>query len=308
MVRKWVVTAAVAAVALGLAGCSSDGGSASDFKLPKFARKDWTAAGLTTAKATTDAVVAAMPGQCADAAVSPFGDIAAAMEAVHSKVLPTAQMTCDVNDEVVEVTVFANRRDRDQFVADRSQGLCGLAKAQAVKYKSRLTFPGLRWAVGAGNVTLQPDSEMIARRLSAITGGEYEPRGCAKGITTDWDSRAITALDALGKRIADSGHGCPQVNLIPRESLDVTRKLTNAQLPAALGGCPFDGAQIELITYDHTSPQVEKFVAGRVRSACVGDPAIGHIDGDGFTVLAPGTIAEQVHAVVGGTLAPTSCG
>jgi hypothetical protein len=306
MVRKWVVSVAVAVVALGLTGCSSDGGSST--APPKLTRKDWTPAGVATAKATAAAIAQAIPGQCADAGVSDFSQLAFGMERVNSKIVPTAQMTCNVNDEVVEISVFVNAGDRDRFVDDRSEGLCRLATAQAKKYKSRLTFPGLRWDVGAGNLTVQPDSQSLARRLSVITKGGYDGRGCAGGITVDWDSDAITALDALGARIAAAGHGCASVDLVPRESLDQSRNLTNAQLPAAFGNCAFDGTSIELITAARATPQVKAFVDQRVRSACVGDPAVGRIDGDGFTALAPGTIAEQVHAVVGGTLAPTSCG
>src|SRR4051794_3092515 len=176
MVRNWI---AVVVTVLGLAGCSSSGGSAA-FELPKLQGKDWTPAGLATAKAASDAIAAAMPGQCAEAGVSNFGDLAFGMERVRSRVIPTGQMTCDVNGEVVEISTFTTARERDRFVDDRSTGLCRLAKAQAKRYKARLAFPGLRWAVGAGNVTLQPDSETIARRLAAITGGRYEGRGCAK--------------------------------------------------------------------------------------------------------------------------------
>jgi hypothetical protein len=204
--------------------------------------------------------------------------------------------------------VFASARDRERFVDDRSTGLCRLAKAQAKKYKSRLQFPGLRWDVGAGNVTVQPDSQSLARRLAAITKGRYDGRGCAKDITVDWDSDAITALDALGARIAAAGHGCSFVDLTPRESLDQTRKLTDRQLPIALGHCSFDDTTIELITSARSTPQVKAFVDQRVRSNCTVDPAVGRIEGDGFAVLAPGTVAEQVHAVVGGTLPATSCG
>jgi hypothetical protein len=155
--------------------------------------------------------------------------LAFGMEQVRSRVVPTAQMTCNVNDEVVEVSVFANQRDRDRFVSDRSAGLCRLAIAQAAKYKKGFTFPGLRWDVGAGNVTVQPDSQTLARRISVITGGHYDGRGCGNGITADWNSRAITALDTLGRRISTAGRGCPSVNLVPRESLDQSRKLTDAQ-------------------------------------------------------------------------------
>jgi hypothetical protein len=97
------------------------------------------------------------------------------------------------------------------------------------------------------------------------------------------------------------------VDLTGREEFARTSRLTDAQLPAALGNCQFDGAQIGMITYARSTPQVKQFIAEQLRTACVGDPAAGRIDGDRFVVIAPGTIAEQVHAVVGGTLAPTSC-
>jgi len=171
-----------------------------------------------------------------------------------------------------------------------------------------LQFPALRWDVGKGNITVQPDSQGLARRLSIITGGTYDGRACAGSIVTDWNSAAITALDALGQRIATAGHGCGFVDLIGREEFGRSRNLTDAQLPAAIGNCTFDGSQIGLITYARATPQVTKFVDEQVASACVADPAIGRIEGHKFAVIAPGTIAEQVHAVVGGTLAPTSCG
>jgi hypothetical protein len=305
MVRRWSAIVSVVLV-VGLAACSSDGGSSAD-ALPKLTRKDWTKAGLATAKATTAAIAAGIAGQCADPGVSDINQLPFGMQQVRSKIVPTAQMTCDVNDEVVEISVFATKRERDRFVSDRSTGLCRLAKAQAVKYKSRLTFPGIRWDVGAGNVTVQPDSESLARRLAGITKGRYDPRGCAKGITVEWDTRAVHAIDALGQRIAGAGHGCDFVNLVPRESLDQTRKLTDAQLPAAYGSCTFDVTPVQLITWVRPTHAVKNFVDEQVRKSCVGDPATGRIEGDGYAVIAPGTIAEQVHAAVGGTLAPTSC-
>jgi len=306
MVRKWVVTAVVAVLALGLTGCDSGGGSTA--APVKLTRKDWTPSGLATAKATTAAIAQALPGQCADASVSDFSQLPNAMEVVHSTVEPTAQMTCTVNDEVVEFTVFESTRDRDRFVDDRSTGLCKLARAQAKKYKSRVTLPALRWDVGKGNVTLQPDSQGLARQLSLITGGAYDGRACAGSITADWNSRAITTLDALGRRIATAGHGCPSVALGSREEFGKSARLTDAQLPAAFGTCDFDGAQVAIVTFARSTPQVKKFVNEQVSKACVGDPATGRIEGDKFAVVAPGTIAEQVHAAVGGTLAPTSCG
>ena len=308
MVRKWVLAAVAMVLMLGVAGCSSGGGSsAGNEPLPKLTRKNWTPGGLATAKATTDAIAAGVPGQCADAAVSDISRFPFGMQQVHSKIVPTAQMTCTVNDEVVEISVFETTQDRDRFVDDRSTGLCRLAKAQAVKYKKALQFPGLRWDVGAGNITVQPDTQAVARQLVRITGGRYDGRQCG-GFASDWDSKAITAIDTLGQRIATAGHGCPFVDLTARETLPALGKYTARQLPAALGSCAFDGTSIEMITYDRTTPQVKSLIADRVRQACVGDPALGRIDGDGFTVLAGGTIAEQVHGVVGGTLADTSCG
>jgi hypothetical protein len=305
MVRKWVVPALVAVVALGLTGCDSGGGSTA--APVKLTRKNWTPGGLATAQATVAALTQALPGQCVDAGVSDFAQLPNAMQVVHSTVEPTAQMTCNVNDEVVEITVFANARDRDRFVNDRSTGLCTLARAQAKKYKSRFVFPGLRWDVGAGNMTLQPDSQGLARRLSLITGGAYDGRACAGSITADWNSHAIATLDALGKRIATAGHGCGFVDLTAREEFGKSVRLSDAQLPAAIGTCQFDADSIAIVTYARATPHVKKFIAEQLRAACLSDPATGRIDGDKFVVIAPGTIAEQVHAVVGGRLAPTSC-
>jgi hypothetical protein len=307
MARKWVV-AAIVAVAVAITGCSSGGGGGDSFTLPKLAGRNWTPAGLATAHATVDAVVKAFPGQCADDAVADFSQIGYGMQQVRSRVVPTAQMTCTVNDEVVEISVFANRKDRDRFMDDRTTGLCRLAAGQAKKYKSRPNFPGLRFDVGAGNVTLQPDSESLARRLAEATGGSYSPRPCDNGVHADWNGQAIHALDALGAKVAAAGHGCDFVDLVGRETLPSTQSLGDAQLPVAIGNCSFDAASIQLITWVRSTPQVKQFVADRVKAACTSDPAVGRIDGDRSMVLAPGTIAEQVHAVVGGELAATSCG
>jgi hypothetical protein len=309
MVRRWVAISAIAVVVV-LAGCSSDGGSSasSDFHLPKLAGKDWTPAGLATAKATTDAIARALPGQCAEANVADFSQIGFGMEQVRSRIIPTAQTTCDVNDESVEITVFADQHDRDRFVDDRSTGLCRIAAAQQKKYKARATFPGIRWVVGAGNITLQPDSESVARRLAAITGGSFVPRPCDNGVHADWNATAIKALDALGKKVAAAGHGCDFVDLVGRETLPSTQTLGDRQLPVAIGNCSFDTATIQLITWVRSTPQVRKFVADRVKVGCSVDPALGRIDGDTYAVLAPGTIAEQVQPVVGGKLAARSCG
>src|SRR5205085_12641904 len=130
----------------------------------------------------------------------------------------------------------------------RSTGWCMPAKAQAEKHKSRFTFPGRRWDVGKGDVTVQPDSQGLARKLSSITRGAYDGRACAGSITADWNSRAITALDSLGQRIAAAGHGCPSVDLLSREEFAKSARLTEAQLPAAIGNCQFDAAPIGLIT------------------------------------------------------------
>jgi hypothetical protein len=305
MVRRWVAGAAAVLVVLGVAGCSSDGGSSA--ATPTITRKAWTPAGLATAKAATDKIAAAIPGQCTDAAASDISRFAFGMQQVHSTIVPVAQVNCTVNTEVVEINVFASTRDRDRFLDDRATGLCRLALAQAEKYKGKLTFPGLRWDVGAGNITLQPDSEAVARQLSVITGGHYDPRGCAKGITMDWDSGAVASLDALGKKVTDSGHGCSPVDLVGRDTIREAATQSNAKLPVALATCPFDTGQIEILTYARSTPAVKTFIAERVKVACAADPASGHIEGDGYSVLAPGTIAEQVHGVVGGTLAATTC-
>ena len=310
MVRRWVAVAAVAVVVV-LAGCSSDGGSSasSDFKLPDLTGKDWTPAGLATAKATTDAIAQALPGQCADAAVTNFADLAFGMEQVRTKIIPTGQMTCDVNDEVVEITVFAE----PSAIATASwttapPGLCRIAAAQQKKYKARATFPGIRWVVGAGNVTLQPDSESLARRLGVITGGTYVPTPCDNGVHADWDADAITALDALGARIGAAARVRVRRPRRPRDPAEHPGVHGRAAARWRWRHCAFDGTQVELISHLRTTPQVTSFLTDRVKTACAADPAVGRIDGDGFTVLAPGTIAEQVHAVTGGTLAPSSCG
>src|SRR6185312_8170991 len=68
MVRRWVALAAALVIVVGVAGCSSGGGSSA--AAPKLTRKAWTPAGLATAKAATDKIAAAIPGQCADPTVS----------------------------------------------------------------------------------------------------------------------------------------------------------------------------------------------------------------------------------------------
>src|SRR4051812_9696971 len=138
MVRNWIAVVVMAVVVV--SGCSSDGGSDAA-PLPKLTRKDWTPAGLATARATVDTITQALPGQCADLGVGDISALPANMQIVHSTIEPTAQMTCTVNDEVVEISVFESAHDRDRFVDDRSSGLCRLAKAQAKKHKSRFIFP-----------------------------------------------------------------------------------------------------------------------------------------------------------------------
>ena len=305
MVRNWFVTAlTVAMVAVG-AGCSSNSGSSA---LPKLTRKDWTRAGLAEVNAAAAAITRAEPGQCANGAPNDFAQFPISMKALHSRVVPTGQLLCDVDGETVEITAFASVRDRDRYLDDRSTGICARAKAQAVEHKQPNIFAGLRWAVGAGNLTLQPDSQGLAQRLSAITAGRYVARPCSDALTMDWDPKAVTALNALGRKIAASGRGCDRVELVGRETLQKTSRLTAAQLPAAMGTCTFGASTVELITYVRSTPQVKQFVDDRAKAACTGDPALGRIEGDKFAVLAGGTIAEQVQGVVGGTLAPTACG
>jgi hypothetical protein len=304
MVRKWSVVAGLVVVALVIAGCDSGGGSTA---LPKLDRKDWTTAGLAAANETAAKVTQAMPGQCADPGPNDFSLFPLSMKQFHSTVVPTGQVLCDVNGETVEISAFATAGQRDRYVSDRSNGICTRAKEQAEKHKQPLGFPGLRWDVGAGNVVLQPDSQNLANRLAEITGGRYVPRACATKITMDWDAGAVRAADALSARIAATGKGCDTVSLLGRDTLMQSRLLTNEQLPAAVAQCEFAGSPIEIITYSRSTPDVKKFVARRVTASCKADPALGRIDGEGFTVLAGGTIAEQVPAATGGTLAATTC-
>lgn len=305
MVRKWSVVAGLVVAAVVIAGCDSGGSSST--ALPKLDRKDWTSAGLAAATETAKKIDAAMPGQCTTPTPNDFSKFPISMKAFHSPVVPNAQVLCEVNGESVEISVFSTPAQRDRYVTDRSKGICTKAKEQAVKYKKPLAFPGLRWTVGAGNVALQPDSQSLATRLAGITGGRYVPRACATKITMDWDAAAVRSAEALGAKMATSGKGCGDVTLIGRETLMRSRLLTNAQLPAAVAQCQFAGSPIEIITYSRSTPDVKKFIAERVSASCTADPALGRIDGDGFTVLAGGTIAEQVPPASGGTLATTSC-
>ena len=155
---------------------------------------------------------------------------------------------------------------------------------------------------------MQPDSETLARRLAAVTGGAYVPRPCPNGVHADWNATAIHALDAIGAKIAAAGHGCGFVELVGRETIPSSQSLSDAKLPVAVGNCTFDDASLQIITWVRSTPQVEKFVADRVKAACAVDPALGRIGGDRSVVLAAGTVAEQVHGIVGGTLPATSCG
>jgi hypothetical protein len=305
MVRRWSVVAGLVMLAVVTAGC--DGGGSGSTTLPTLPRKDWTRTGLAAANAIAARIDKALPGQCANPAPNDFSQFPISMKQFNSSVVPTGQVLCDVNGETVEISVFSAAADRDRFVSDRSNGVCRRAKEQAAQHKQPLSFPGLRWTVGAGNIVLQPDSQSLAARLAEITGGRYVPRPCAPKFTMDWDAGAVRAAEAVGARITAAGKGCDVVTLIGREMLMQTRLLTNAQLPAAVGQCQFAGSPIEIITYTRTTPDVTKFIAGRVTASCSADPALGRIDGAGFTVLAGGTIAEQVPAATGGTLATTTC-
>ena len=302
MVHRWVASAAVFAV-LGVvvAGCSSDAA------VPQTTRRNWTKAGLQQTRDLAASIGKALPGQCADATPNDFSQFPVSMKQFKSDVVPTGQVLCDVNGELVEISVFANSRERDRYLEDRSTGICTQAKRVAKKANQPLLFAGLRWVVGDGNVTVQPDSESLARKLSTVTNGTYVPRQCATGITIDWDRDATAAMGDIHRKIIVGGKPCGPLEMVGRETLQKTRRLTNDQLPVALGSCVVAGSPIEIITYSQRNQAVDTFIADRARQACSGDSALGRIDGALFTMLVPGTVAEDLVQSVAGTLAQTTC-
>ena len=302
MVHRWVASAAVcAALGVVVAGCSSEAG------VPKPTRLDWTKAGLQQTSDLAASIGKALPGQCADAVPNDFAQFPVSMKQFKSDVVPTGQVLCEVNGELVEISVFASSRDRDRYLEDRSTGICTQAKRVAKKANQPLLFSGLRWVVGDGNVTVQPDSESLARKLSSVTNGKYVPRQCATGITIDWDRDATAAMGDVHRKITVGGKPCGALEMVGRETLQKTRRLTNDQLPAALGSCIVAGSTIEIITYRERNQAVDTFIADRARQACAGDSALGRIDGALFTLLVPGTVAEDLVQAVAGTLAQTTC-
>jgi len=305
MVRKAFV-AGLSLLALVGAGCSSDSGSSAT-SFPTTARKNWTTAGLAQAHATADALARAIPGQCTDAADNDFTRFPLSMKQFNSPVVPTGQLLCTINDETVEISAFANAKDRDRYVDDRSTGICARAAEMAKKDKKPFLISGLRWVSGAGNITVQPDSEGLARQIAGITKGRYVPRSCTKLVTMDWNGEAVKTVNAVAAKIATAGEGCDSVTVLGRDTLVKTRTITAAQLPAAVAQCTVNGGTVQLIAWTQPTKAVRALVKSRSAASCSADPALGRIDGAGWVILAGGTRAERVAQLSGGKLS-SACG
>lgn len=297
----------VVGLVIAIGGCSSGSSGGGKPAIPKLDRTSWTKAGTSQAEALAADIAKAVPGQCADAVMNDFAMFPLSMQRFESTVVPLGQLTCNVNDEVVEVTVLASAKDRDRYITDRSEGICRAAARQSKRYKQPLQIAGLRWVVGPGNTAVQPDSEQLARTLANALGGKYEGRQCNDDITLDWDPGAVARIESLGTQVAGAVPGCGSLALVDRSTLLKTRTIENEQLPIAVGSCPAAGATITAVTYQRPTEQVDAFVKSQTDRICQADPSFGRVDGDGFVILAPGTVAEQVATATDGKLSSV-CG
>lgn len=292
-----------AAIAILAAGCSSSGNDTT----PDIRQKGWTPAGLQETKAVAAKIAAAYPGNCSSATPNDFSMFPISMNRFKSKVVPTGQLLCDFGEEQLEISAFASKQDRDDYVDDRATGICEAATRKAKEIKKPLVFPGTRWVVGEGNISIQPDSESVSRKVSKVTKGVYTARQCAQGISIDWDTKAVALADAIGIKLKAADKGCDSIEYFEREAFMRTRQLTNAQLPIAVASCTFDGKAIDIVTYATKTDEVEKFVANRTKSVCGSDPTLARIDGANFAILATGVIAEPIADLTNGTYPDSSC-
>ncbi len=262
-------------VVAALAGCSDD----SD----QNKRSEWTAAGSERLEAVAAALAAAFDGECGEPGLNPFEMFRLSMDRFDSDVLPLAQATCDIEEEVVEITVLQSADERSQYVDDRSNGICGQALEKDVP------LPGLRW-ITLDEVSIQPDSEGLARRIAAAVGGVYDPRPCTDTELIDWTTAAISRLEDLAGDIP-----CVDLSVVDRAVVNGAIDSDRAVLDLAIGQCRYRAGTIEIIAISTSTDDTPGFVAARRSQAC----SLTAISGPDFVILARESEAAAVSAAVG---------
>ncbi len=229
----------------------------------------------------------------------------------HARYIPRAVALCSVasssggtggDAENVEIVLHDSSERRDEFIDERSAGLCDLSQ------RNEIGLPALRFAVG-DDWSVQTDSQAVAIEIGGALGGAYRVKPCGDVTDPDWDVDAVARLDALANRVETAGIDCAFA-VGDKDLLRLQRHYAEIGLPGALGSCDATygdagSSVLGFVAYADDATPRDQFLLSEFDELCSGGADVRIVAGDGWDLLAvTGPHAELVATATGGS--PTS--
>ena len=295
MRRRATLTIALFCMA-GLAAC----GSSSHAKVSP----NWDAKGEADVRAAAKTIAAKFPGPCGDFAMLNRLEYVSSSKLIHSP-LPLAAGHCSALGDDVEVSAFASAKSRDDFVQARGRILCQRSAA------SKSNLPGLRWAVG-GNISIQPDTEGVGRRLATSLGYRYVLTACTAQNVADWQPRDVMHVTQLANGLDKAGLGCADLQLEDRDLLSANDHYRQSGQPGAYAKCSIgDDANVLVGSFIDTNTPFGAFLQSEQPFVCAQSKTARMVIGtDWVVIVAKGEhvndIAKALHGKPYGGACPAS--
>ncbi len=293
------VAVAVAALLLagaGLAACSDSG---SKVTVAQTLPTAWSSA----AKKDVNAIARKIQGNdaksCKKVVFLEPANLVAAQQRYNWKIAPRALADCDAFANTLEIATFKSSKDRDAFVAERSESIC--RRAAAVN----APLPPFQWAVG-DKWSVQGDTRGGVDRAAKRLGGESSTHTCPKNETLGWKKAGVANVRAVAAAITEASLKCEGFALMERDSFLQGRE--GSKTPTALGAClSTDGKALFVAGFDKGSMPKDDFVGEILGDKTVCAAPSQAIIGPDWTAIVPAALAPAVATATGGALGAT-CG
>ena len=190
--------------------------------------KEWSSAGKKEVKDLATKLRGKDSAECNKIGfINPQG-LQASYARYKWRIAARAVGNCEAFNNVLEISVFASSADREEFVNERTNGLCRRGFAVDAP------LPAFQWATGA-EWAVQGDSRGGVVKAAKRLDGIADTRTCSKKITLGWTRPGIATVRRVSALITGANVECLGFALLERA--DVIQGDPVGKAPAALGAC-----------------------------------------------------------------------
>ncbi|CAB4864592.1 MAG: hypothetical protein F2782_03115 [Actinobacteria bacterium] len=288
------IAAAAMAFLIGGAGLAGCGNSASKVTVAQTLPTAWSSGAKKDVETIARKIQGSDAKSCKKVVFLEPANIVAAQQRYDWVIAPTALADCDAFGNTLEIATFESSKDRDAFVAERSESICRRAAAVDAP------IPPFQWATG-DKWSVQGDTRGGVDRAAKRLGGEAETRRCPKNERLGWSKAGVANVRAIAAVTTQANVQCEGFALMERKSFLQGRE--GAKTPTALGAClSADGRALFVAGFDKDSMPKDDFVAEILGDKTVCAAPSQAVIGPDWAAIAPAALAPAVATATGGTL------